>query len=444
MLNSLEESFLQACKVGDIEAVRLAISLNVDVNCQHGWALRRAVRYNHPEIWDSLLLHGSIQVNLQNQYGLTALHTACRFNVPSAVTDLLRHPSICVNEKTVLGSTPLMVAAKYARKQALEVLIRDKRVDLDSVDSVNRMLEDAVGAALETVAEGDINTIHQIIQEERKRRKDEEGRRNSLEEELIIVDGHHRNKVFDKIKELVDELRELHKREIQKLQNSQENESHHFQSRLDSELQKFFRKQDQERLHFMEKCTAEKEAFNYRQKVELARLLRKQEEETLFLQGASCRSAEAEATLSAFCSSTALGPPPPVSRRGPGMVTAQENRPLLSQAGTGASGSVASVSPWDPSTPDEGYLTSNKETELPDMINSARMELECPICLEVMVPPNRIWQCKSGHVICETCKERVRQEPGSQHAFCPTCKTAPFIGRNLALERVSRSLFALK
>ncbi len=30
-----------------------------------------------------------------------------------------------------------------------------------------------------------------------------------------------------------------------------------------------------------------------------------------------------------------------------------------------------------------GYLTSNKETELPDMINSARRELECPICLEV-------------------------------------------------------------
>jgi hypothetical protein len=42
----------------------------------------------------------------------------------------------------------------------------------------------------------------------------------------------------------------------------------------------------QERLHFLEKCTSEKEAFNYRQKVELARLLRKQEEETLFLQGA--------------------------------------------------------------------------------------------------------------------------------------------------------------
>lgn len=439
-MSSLEERFLQACKVGDIEAVRLAISLNVDVNCQQGWALRRAVRYNHPQIWDSLLLHGSIQVNLQNQYGLTALHTACRFNVPSAVTDLLRHPCISVNEKTVLGSTPLMVATKYARKQALEVLIRDKRVDLDTVDSLNRVLEEAIGAALETLAEQDIALIDQIIQEERKRRKEEEGRRNSLEEELIIVDGQHRNKVFDKIKELVDELCELHKREIQKLQTSQEQDSQLFQARLDRELQKFFMKQDQERLHFLEKCTAEKEAFNYRQRVELTRLLKKQEEETLFLQGASCRSVESEVNFSAFCPSS-LGPPQPVFRK-PIMMTGPDSRPPLSQAGTGTSGSVASVSPWDPSTPDEGYLTSNKETELPDMISSARRELECPVCMEVMAPPNRIWQCKSGHVICETCKERVKTEPGSQNA-CPTCKTAPFIGRNLALERVSRSLFAL-
>ena len=42
-------------------------------------------------------------------------------------------------------------------------------------------------------------------------------------------------------------------------------------------------------MHFLEKVTGEKEAFNYRQKVELGRLLRKQEEETLFLQGARYR-----------------------------------------------------------------------------------------------------------------------------------------------------------
>ena len=45
----------------------------------------------------------------------------------------------------------------------------------------------------------------------RQWRLEEEGRRNSLEEENIDIDGLHRLKVFDKIKELVGELQELHK-----------------------------------------------------------------------------------------------------------------------------------------------------------------------------------------------------------------------------------------
>ena len=32
--------------------------------------------------------------------------------------------------------------------------------------------------------------------------------------------------------------------------------------------------------------------------------------------------------------------------------------------------------------------------EVPVMVDSARKELECPICMEVMMPPARIWQCK--------------------------------------------------
>lgn len=78
------------------------------------------------------------------------------------------------------------------------------------------------------------------------------------------------------------------------------------------------------------------------------------------------------------------------------------------------------------------------------MVDSARKELECPICTEVMRPPARIWQCKVGHVICEPCKDRVRHQQLSAEVLCPTCKTAPFIGRNLALERISRSLFMTK
>ena len=37
--------------------------------------------------------------------------------------------------------------------------------------------------------------------------------------------------------------------------------------------------------------------------------------------------------------------------------------------------------------------------EVPVMVDSARKELECPICMEVMMPPARIWQCKVASLI---------------------------------------------
>ena len=124
MAASLEETFLQACKTGDISLVRLALDHNVDVNVQGGGGLRRAVRYNHPEVWQHLLATSSIKINLSNKHGLSALHTACRFNVPGAIFDLLKHPDIVLNEKSSQGSTPIMVAVKYCRREALEVIIR--------------------------------------------------------------------------------------------------------------------------------------------------------------------------------------------------------------------------------------------------------------------------------------------------------------------------------
>jgi len=425
MAISLEELFLAACKNGDIESVRLAISLHVDVNCQQGWPLRRAIRYNHPQIWDSLLLHRYINVNLANRYGLSALHTACRFNVASAVTDILRHPGVSLNEKTILGSTPLMVAVKYGSKQVVELLIRDKRIDLDVVDSNGRSIENVIGAAVLNPSEEVRAQIFQIIQEERRFRSEGEGRRSSLEEEDLGINGNHRIRVFGKLKELVEELRELHRAELEKMETRQEEESRHLLLIMDKQIAQLIANQEKERNMLMDRLMREKEEHSRRQQEEIHRLQRKQDEETQFLQ----RSRPETDVSSA--GSPRLG----ASTRRPSLQTGSDR---LSQGG---GGSASSVSPWELSTPDEGYLTS-KETELPEMINSACKELECPICYEVMAPPSRIWQCKMGHVICETCKEKVWHENSSLP--CPTCKTAPFIGRNLALERVARSLFASK
>jgi E3 ubiquitin-protein ligase SIAH1 len=57
-------------------------------------------------------------------------------------------------------------------------------------------------------------------------------------------------------------------------------------------------------------------------------------------------------------------------------------------------------------------------------------DLECPVCLEYMVPP--ITLCNNGHDICSTCREKVEE--------CPTC-SGKFSGiRNVALEKIARRL----
>ena len=60
-------------------------------------------------------------------------------------------------------------------------------------------------------------------------------------------------------------------------------------------------------------------------------------------------------------------------------------------------------------------------------------ELECPVYLEEMKPPVRIWQCLSGHAVCELCRKSplVRD--------CPTCRQK-IVGRNILAEKLARTL----
>ena len=53
---------LSPLQVGDLATVRLVLDHNVDVNVQGGWGLRRAVRYNHPHVWQLLLDNTNTQV----------------------------------------------------------------------------------------------------------------------------------------------------------------------------------------------------------------------------------------------------------------------------------------------------------------------------------------------------------------------------------------------
>jgi E3 ubiquitin-protein ligase SIAH1 len=55
-------------------------------------------------------------------------------------------------------------------------------------------------------------------------------------------------------------------------------------------------------------------------------------------------------------------------------------------------------------------------------------ELECPVCMEYMVPPIQL--CTNGHNTCSRCKEIVK--------WCPTCRASFSETRNVTLENIVR------
>jgi len=69
----------------------------------------------------------------------------------------------------------------------------------------------------------------------------------------------------------------------------------------------------------------------------------------------------------------------------------------------------------------DDFARANSETLL--------KELECPVCMEYMVPPIKL--CTKGHNICSKCRECVQ--------LCPTCGAEFSDIRCLALENIARS-----
>lgn len=57
-------------------------------------------------------------------------------------------------------------------------------------------------------------------------------------------------------------------------------------------------------------------------------------------------------------------------------------------------------------------------------------DLECPVCLEFMVPP--IYQCETGHSVCSTCKSKINE--------CPSCKRCYRDTRNFHLEKITNRI----
>ena len=56
---------------------------------------------------------------------------------------------------------------------------------------------------------------------------------------------------------------------------------------------------------------------------------------------------------------------------------------------------------------------------------------ECPVCMENMTPPTRIYNCPNGHLVCAACKPKV--------SLCTICRK-DYMGRATAMEQLLREL----
>ena len=78
--------------------------------------------------------------------------------------------------------------------------------------------------------------------------------------------------------------------------------------------------------------------------------------------------------------------------------------------------------------------------------------LECPICLEEMRPPRRIFQCSNGHAVCGECRHRYSTvqyrcstvQCRHRLASCPYCRlrfSEATLTRNILAETSSYDRF---
>merc|ERR1719233_2371311 len=78
-----------------------------------------------------------------------------------------------------------------------------------------------------------------------------------------------------------------------------------------------------------------------------------------------------------------------------------------------------------------GEVTAGDERVLEELVERISiLRPSCPVCLETMEAPVRIFNCGNGHLICSTCQPRVRE------CYCG----AWYMGRATAVEQILRDM----
>ncbi|XP_067668390.1 putative ankyrin repeat protein RF_0381 [Haliotis asinina] len=127
-----------ACEGGDVETVKLVLSLNiVDVNshgCRSKTPVIEAAQHGHRDVVEFLVKKGA-DVTQVDDIGENTLHWACEGGDLETVKLLLSLNIVDINSHGWRSRTPVMVAARYGSAQVVELLVT-KGADVSLVDGV--------------------------------------------------------------------------------------------------------------------------------------------------------------------------------------------------------------------------------------------------------------------------------------------------------------------
>lgn len=163
---SVNQRFYSACENNILPVFNnlLYHGANVNFVCNGYTPLTISICNNHVTIYTELLNHHDIEINKKGIGGCTALHIACGTNNVQGIEAICADPMVSVNEKTHNGDTPLMLAVIDGHVEAVTKLVAYDQVDLEDLDYNERL----------TFSNGNIVhnflTILGIIEEAKQRR----------------------------------------------------------------------------------------------------------------------------------------------------------------------------------------------------------------------------------------------------------------------------------
>jgi len=390
----LNENFIKACRDGDLPKFNELLDI-ADVNyvseSVHGikyTPLGIAIVFNHEIIAHKLLDHVRIDVNKKTCES-TALHYACLRNSVSLIEAICAKPGVKMNEKDYLNSgvTPLMVAVKHKHVEAVRKLVKYKDVDLDPLDSEGHSLEFLV----RRVENSRNAEILYIIESARQARGTDtvDGASGGVLDWLGFgwLSESSKKKEEDELEK--KRRKELHEKELFELQRIKEEE--------EIKKRKIIEKSVNSVLDLLER--KKEELANKEMVLKELKLIHSNERKEL----------EEEY----------------ISKQRVLEDKQKEEAEKLASEKTKLKSELAQL---------EHQLEDIMSRDTKSESDNSLPCPECPVCLEMLMPPIRIMQCSNGHLVCEECESKP------ELTCCPTCRQS-FTGRATAMEQHLSTLF---